>query len=398
MSKLEHAQQLRRRFVARVLRERPGSALDVGAGEGEVLRGLRRAGVRAGGVEASPERVAALASEGFAVAQATADRLPFPDASFDWVVMRHVAHHLPDPGRALAEMARVTRFGLVIAEPWRETALPEQDLGSRWDRWSKRQDRRLGRVHDDDIAPLTLRSLLPNPELWQCEVDYFQGSGFLEFERVRTSIESRFEGLAQDSDERTAGIELLREAETIGIGVNGTATLVARRIDASVGRETEELQLNDGVVVGIRLARMSDVPGIVAMLADDALGAEREDLSDGGLEAYLGAFAHIIDNPFTELVVVESEGKLQGTLQLDYLLGLSRGGGTRAQIEAVRVVSNARGTGLGTKLIEWSIERARLRGCKLVQLTTDKQRTRAHEFYERLGFVASHEGMKRTLT
>ncbi len=380
-----------------MLQERPSSVLDVGAGGGEVLRSLHRAGVRAGGVERSPERVAALASEGFAVAQATADRLPFPDDSFDWVVMRHVAHHLPDPASAMVEMARVARTGLIVAEPWREVAIPQQDLGARWDRWSKEQDRRLGQIHEDDIPPLRLRSFLPRPEQWSSEIDYFQGAGVLDPERVRASVEERLAGLDADAPERAAGRALLEEARAIGVGVNGSATLVARRAAESHVGVGEPLALKSGDTALVRIARAEDVPHIIAMLADDPLGAAREDLSAAGLEKYLGAFAHIAGDPFQELVVAESGGRIIGTLMLSFLHGLSRGGMTRAQIEAVRVASPARGSGLGSQLITWAVERARARGCGLVQLTTDKQRTRAHAFYERLGFVATHEGMKLSL-
>ena len=86
-----------------------------------------------------------------------------------------------------------------------------------------------------------------------------------------------------------------------------------------------------------------------------------------------------------------------GTLQLTVLPSLSRGGALRSQVEAVRVAGSQRGKGLGEALLLWAVEESRARGCSLVQLTTDKQRTDAHRFYERLGFVASHEGMKLLL-
>jgi GNAT superfamily N-acetyltransferase len=84
-------------------------------------------------------------------------------------------------------------------------------------------------------------------------------------------------------------------------------------------------------------------------------------------------------------------------LQLSFIPGLARRGAWRAQIEAVRVHEAARNRGVGARMIEWAVEVARNRGCALVQLTTDKRRTDAHRFYERLGFVASHEGMKLAL-
>jgi GNAT superfamily N-acetyltransferase len=48
-------------------------------------------------------------------------------------------------------------------------------------------------------------------------------------------------------------------------------------------------------------------------------------------------------------------------------------------------------------MFEYAIQKARIRGCKLVQLTSDKQRPGALHFYEKLGFVATHEGLKLQL-
>jgi GNAT superfamily N-acetyltransferase len=102
-------------------------------------------------------------------------------------------------------------------------------------------------------------------------------------------------------------------------------------------------------------------------------------------------------DPRTQLVVLEVDGQVVGTLQLNFLPGLSRRGSERAQIEGVRVARTMRGRGLGRFLVEWAIEQARSRGCRLVQLTTDLRREDAHRFYESLGFVHSHAGMKLPL-
>lgn len=142
----------------------------------------------------------------------------------------------------------------------------------------------------------------------------------------------------------------------------------------------------------IRPAVASDVPAIVAMLADDPLGAKRE---QPGSPVYAEAFADIVADPRQSLVVaVAPGGEVVGTLQLTFIPGLSRMGATRALIEAVRVRSDRRGDGLGADLISWAISTARERGAAMVQLTTDASRKDAHRFYERLGFVASHVGMK----
>ena len=147
-------------------------------------------------------------------------------------------------------------------------------------------------------------------------------------------------------------------------------------------------------VVEIRLAEAEDLPAIVAMLADDPLGATREEVTDPLPACYTKAFAEIASDPRNELAVAVQQGAVTGCLQLTFIPGLSRRGAERAQIESVRVARSQRGQGLGRLLFEWAIERARTRGCALVQLTTDKGRSEAHKFYEQLGFVASHEGMK----
>lgn len=147
-----------------------------------------------------------------------------------------------------------------------------------------------------------------------------------------------------------------------------------------------------------REARRGDLPRLVEMLADDALGAKRERFEDPLPEPYLSAFEAIDSDPNQQLLVAESEGRVLATLQLSFLPGLSRLGSWRAQIEGVRVASEARGQGLGGALIEEAVRRSSERGCRLVQLTTDKQRPDALRFYESLGFTASHHGMKLPLT
>lgn len=145
----------------------------------------------------------------------------------------------------------------------------------------------------------------------------------------------------------------------------------------------------------IRTARPGDIDAIVVLLADDPLGTTRERPGD---PAYLTAFEAIDADPCHHLVVASRyDDQVVGTLQLTLTHGLSRRGMTRATIEAVRVRADQRGARLGQRLVEWAIEEARSRGCGLVQLTTDASRIDAHRFYERLGFTASHVGMKLAL-
>ncbi|MFJ8592153.1 GNAT family N-acetyltransferase [Streptomyces sp. NPDC093598] len=145
----------------------------------------------------------------------------------------------------------------------------------------------------------------------------------------------------------------------------------------------------------MRAAVADDVPAIVAMLADDPLGAQRESPDD--LTPYLTALERLSTDPNQRLIVAVREGRVVGTLQLTIIPGLSRRGATRSIIEGVRIHADERGSGLGTRLIEWAIEESRGQGCQLVQLTSDKTRTDAHRFYERLGFTASHTGFKLQL-
>jgi GNAT superfamily N-acetyltransferase len=152
------------------------------------------------------------------------------------------------------------------------------------------------------------------------------------------------------------------------------------------------------VPVALRRAERADVTAIVALIAADQLGASRDVVRDAtDRAAYEAAFAAIDADPAQLLVVAEAAGRVVGTLQLTVIPGLARRGALRAQIEAVRVADAFRGAGLGSAMLGWAIDEARRRGCALVQLTTDKSRADAHRFYERLGFVASHEGMKLAL-
>ncbi|RSN59930.1 MULTISPECIES: GNAT family N-acetyltransferase [Actinomadura] len=147
-----------------------------------------------------------------------------------------------------------------------------------------------------------------------------------------------------------------------------------------------------------REATAADLPQIVRLLADDPLGATRETPGDDVPEAYYTAFAAIEKDANNTVVVAERGGEVIGTLQLTFIPGLTYGGGERAQIEGVRVASDQRGHGVGQALIDRAVDRARARGCRLVQLTTDRQRPDAIRFYQKMGFRPSHMGMKYHLS
>lgn len=154
--------------------------------------------------------------------------------------------------------------------------------------------------------------------------------------------------------------------------------------------------MTDAGVV-FRPAVRADLPAVVALLADDPLGAARERLADPLPDAYYTAFDAIDRDPCNELIIADRGGEIVGVLQLTRIPSLTYQGSWRAQIEGVRVAASLRGEGLGRALVGFAVARARDAGCRLVQLTSDKRRPDAIRFYERLGFRATHEGMKLPL-
>ena len=146
-----------------------------------------------------------------------------------------------------------------------------------------------------------------------------------------------------------------------------------------------------------RQARESDLEYLILMLADDALGSQREDPSGSLNQRYIDAFKAITKDPNNELIVLQLGDKVVGMLQLTFIPCLSHIGSRRCLIENVRVASDYRGRGIGATIIKWVIDRATERHCCMVQLTSDKQRPDAIRFYESHGFKATHEGFKYKL-
>ena len=146
-----------------------------------------------------------------------------------------------------------------------------------------------------------------------------------------------------------------------------------------------------------RKANQNDLHSIVRLLADDELGSQRERFEDPLPAAYYEAFNAIESQVGNQIILAVDDQKVIGCLQLTIIPGLSRLGMKRAQIEGVRVDRNYRGKRIGEKLLEEAITIAKSKKCGMVQLTTDKQRSDAHRFYDKLGFTASHEGMKLIL-
>lgn len=148
-----------------------------------------------------------------------------------------------------------------------------------------------------------------------------------------------------------------------------------------------------------RTATRADVPAILELLTDDEISRSRETspTPESVDAAYWSAFEAIDADPRNELIVADAGGEVVGTCQLTFTPSLSRRGTERMTMEAVRIRRDQRGRGLGRQMMAWSLDRARARGCRLAQLTTDKRRADAHRFYASLGFEASHEGFKIVL-
>jgi ribosomal protein S18 acetylase RimI-like enzyme len=149
-------------------------------------------------------------------------------------------------------------------------------------------------------------------------------------------------------------------------------------------------------MLATRQAWETDLDAVVALLADDEFGRARNPPFADAEADYRAAFA-ALEGPDNFVVVAARAGNVK-SYQLTFLRGLSFRGGLRAQVESVRIAQALRGQGFGSALMRDAIARARTRGAFLVQLTTDERRQEAREFYERLGFAASHHGMKLKLS
>jgi len=148
--------------------------------------------------------------------------------------------------------------------------------------------------------------------------------------------------------------------------------------------------------VRLRGASQDDLDAIVALLSDDPVSAGRGDVAaaeDRGL--YLRGLLRTLDSESNDVLVVESDDRVVGTMQLTVIPGMARRGSTRLLVEAVRVASAERSAGIGAAMMTWVADvAAPAVGASVVQLTSDAARTDAHRFYTRLGFVDSHVGFK----
>ena len=150
-------------------------------------------------------------------------------------------------------------------------------------------------------------------------------------------------------------------------------------------------------MLSYRSAKKSDLLQLVKMLADDSLGATREDSATPLNPAYTSAFEAINLDPNNKLIIVEINNTIIGMLQITYIPYLSHKGAWRCLIEAVRIHKDHRSQGYGSEVFKWAIEQAKNKKCHIVQLTSNKERSNAIRFYKALGFSATHEGFKLIL-
>lgn len=143
-----------------------------------------------------------------------------------------------------------------------------------------------------------------------------------------------------------------------------------------------------------RTAGPDDLPFIIGLIVEDSVVVTEDRAEDAMDEDYRAALAAIDADPNEEMWIVERDSIAVGCFQLSFLPGLMRRGMWRGQIEVVHVSADARNLGIGSEMMRWALARCREKGCGMVQLTSNKKRTDAHRFYERLGFARSHEGLK----
>ncbi|MFN7023805.1 MAG: GNAT family N-acetyltransferase [Pseudorhizobium sp.] len=147
----------------------------------------------------------------------------------------------------------------------------------------------------------------------------------------------------------------------------------------------------------IRRARETDLPALIALFAEDEIGGHADTTAPEAFNEYLRAF-HVIDASANEqLFVAEREGEVVGTFEIMFNRTLTGRGGLIMVVEAVQTRVDMRGRGIGAAMVDYAIQEARRRDCRMVQLSSNMARTDAHRFYERLGFAKSHFGFKMKL-
>ena len=214
--------RLRDRFIARLLQLEPRSVLDVGCGGGELLAACEAAGISAHGIEPG-DRLPA----GFATVRGRAAALPIADGGVDWAVLRHVAHHLAEPERALAELWRVAESGVLVAEPWYDPEIPSQRLGAELDRWLKDRDRQRGEVHRDLLPAAELTAALPSDRTTRTTVECYLELSPWERQDVEHEVRQATGGREPTAEEQIGLQRFLQAAERFELTLPGTVVVTA---------------------------------------------------------------------------------------------------------------------------------------------------------------------------
>jgi len=218
----ENPKLLRNRFLDRQLALEPESVLHLGCGAGEILMVLERSGIAAAGIDSDAVRVGALRGRGLDARLGSAEQPEIPEGSYDWVVIRHVLHHLQDPGRALAAAWAIARRGLLLAEPWYDPTLPSHERARRVNLWVLAQDRRLGRIHNPPLSAGAIAGLLPAGEDYEIDCEHYLRLRDRPIERFLGESRQALESLAEDDPQHLEYRRLLAEVEAEGHAWNGT--------------------------------------------------------------------------------------------------------------------------------------------------------------------------------
>lgn len=207
--------------------QNPQSILDVGCGNGFLLLAAANEGIEVCGVEAKAEKVEGLCRQGLSARCAPAEELPFAGDAFDWVTMRHVAHHCRRPEQAFAEAARVARSGIVVAEPWYDPDLPDHATAIAIDTWVKRQDRRLGHPHFENLKAAELMQILQKQAQWKFEYEYVMRPALKPMDEVEEFMRDGLHGLSEQEEDFRLFRTFLQRAKETGVAFNGSVIVTA---------------------------------------------------------------------------------------------------------------------------------------------------------------------------
>lgn len=222
-------ERYRRDFVALLLAQHPGSVLDVGCGDGALLRQLAAQGIAVAGVDVDADAVAALARAGFDARVCDAAQLPFPNGSFDWVVVTWSAHHFASLAVALEECWRVARRGVAVIDPWYDTSITSQRVSLAIDRWSKRIDRQRGMVHNEVLTAAELIAPLAAEPQAKFEVAHWLELAPVPSAAVRDRIAQQLASVPPSEALRREAAALVEHVDRDGASDDGAIVVIARR-------------------------------------------------------------------------------------------------------------------------------------------------------------------------